>query len=66
MALLLLTYRFRINLTRRQHVIMGDILDQQRQLYNGALEESDRLLQEDRPVDLQRRAIPVPDADPQR
>jgi putative transposase len=36
---LLLTHHYRLNLTRRQHAIMASILEQQRQLYNGALEE---------------------------
>jgi hypothetical protein len=36
---LLLTYRHRLNPTRRQHAILGAILEQQRQLYNAALAE---------------------------
>ncbi len=35
----LITHRYRLNLTRRQHAIMANILEQQRQLYNAALAE---------------------------
>lgn len=36
---MLLTYKYRVNPTRAQHRALENILEQQRQLYNGALEE---------------------------
>ena len=36
---MLLTYKYRLNPEKRQHRALERILEQQRQLYNGALEE---------------------------
>ena len=39
MPTMLLTYKYRLNPEKRQHLALERILEQQRQLYNAALEE---------------------------
>ena len=36
---MILTYQYRLVPSKRQHVILGDLLESQRLLYNAALEE---------------------------